>query len=91
MQLLLYFVQACTHQVRQGAQRILIVSEQRLDRQGHQHAIERAIATSLVKQIQQRCPATGVDVDFRLGQIASGRIDQHAVFGEVPIAILSSP
>ena len=54
-----------------------IAREQHLDRQGHQHAIERALASALAQQVEQGAPAVGIGMGGVLGQEARHVIGQR--------------
>ena len=67
-------------------ERQLIAVLQHIHRQVHQHAIERPGAAP-AQQAQKRLPAQAVHRGVGLAQIATGRVDQHRLFGEVPVRV----
>ncbi len=85
-QALMDLVQALAGLAGQGFQLHFAAALQLLDRNAHQHAVERARAT-LAQQAEQGAPGAAVDLRVGLGQVAPGGVDQHGVIGEVPVGI----
>ena len=79
-------MQALAGLTGQGFQLHFATALQLLDRNAHQHAIERA-RTALTQQAQQGAPGAVVDLRVRLGQVAPGGINQHRMVGEVPVGV----
>ena len=83
----MHFLQTQANLFGQVRQTGFIGRKQCINRQGHQHAIERALASAFAQQVEQGAPAVGIGVGGVLGEEAPGGVDQHAVFSKIPIAI----
>ena len=60
---------------------------QAVHRDSHQHPVQRSLAFAFTQQAQQGLPAAGINRFIALGQIAPGGVDQHPVFGKVPLTV----
>ena len=87
VEFLMHVLQARTYLAGQGVEVLLAATQQGFHWNGHQHAVQWAVAATLAQQVEQSAPGTAIDFGIRLGQVTPGSVDQYTVVGEVPVAM----